>query len=86
LWQNVDGIDNHHVLFSANPLLVGVFTRLGETMLPLTYPVDELTPILNALEAEPPAQIATTELPREAAGGDGQESAASPARKWRIGG
>ena len=86
LWQNVDGIDNHHVLFSANPLLVGVFTRLGETMLPLTYPVDELTPILNALEAEPPAQIATTELPREAAGGGGQESAASPARKWRIGG
>ncbi|MCP5249428.1 MAG: metallophosphoesterase [Candidatus Accumulibacter sp.] len=62
LWPNVDGIDHHHVLFSANPRHVGVITRVGETMVPLTYAVDKLTPIINALEAEQPvvARAAST--------------------------
>lgn len=49
LWLNVDGIDNHHVLFSASPDKVGVFVRVGGQMIPLIYPVDSLTPIINAL-------------------------------------
>lgn len=49
LWLNVDGIANHHVLFSAHPDKVGVFTRVGDTMIPLIYPVDALTPIINAM-------------------------------------
>ena len=53
LWLDVDGIANHHVLFSANPEQVGVFTRVGGTMIPLVYPVDALTPIINALDQEP---------------------------------
>jgi len=53
LWLNVDAIRNHHVLFSAHPDWVGVFTRVDDTMIPLVYPVDSLTPIINALAAEP---------------------------------
>ncbi len=53
LWLNVDGIANHHVLFSANPERVGIFTRVGDTMIPLIYPVDALTPIINALDVAP---------------------------------
>ena len=53
LWLNVDGISNHHVLFSANPQEVGVFTRVDDLMVPLVYPVDALTPIINRLEGEP---------------------------------
>ena len=49
LWLNVDGIANHHVLFSADPEQVGVFTRVDDTMIPLSYPVDALTSIINAL-------------------------------------
>ncbi|WP_313950157.1 metallophosphoesterase [Accumulibacter sp.] len=62
LWLNVDGIGNHHVLFSANPRQVGVFTRVGETMVPLTYPVDALTRIVNAMKDEAPGLAPT--LPR----------------------
>ncbi|KFB66558.1 MAG: Calcineurin-like phosphoesterase [Candidatus Accumulibacter vicinus] len=53
LWLDVDGIANHHVLFSASPDQVGVFTRIGDTMVPLRYPVDALTPIINALDSAP---------------------------------
>lgn len=87
LWSNVDGIDHHHVLFSANPRHVGVFTRVGETMVPLTYAVDELTPIINALNVEPPL-LADAKLPP---GDDDDDQApahevvAEPARKWRFG-
>lgn len=49
VWLDVDGIANHHVLYSAHPEQVGVFTRVGNLMIPLTYPVDSLTPIMNAL-------------------------------------
>ena len=32
LWLDVDGIANHHVLFSAHPEQVGVFTRVDHTI------------------------------------------------------
>jgi len=53
LWLNVDGIANHHVLFSANLDQVGVFTRVNDQMIPMVYPVDALTPIINRLDVEP---------------------------------
>ena len=77
LWLNVDGIDNHHVLFSANPRHVGVFTRVGETMVPLTYAVDELTPIINAMQVEPSEQADS--------GSAGRAASRSPLRRWRRG-
>ena len=88
LWPNVDGIENHHVLFSANPRHVGVFTRVGETMVPLTYAVDELTPIINALQTEPLGLVDAAPLAADGAGGQpaDQASLAPPRRRWRIGG
>jgi hypothetical protein len=53
LWFDVDGITGHYVLFSANPDQVGVFTRVDGVMVPLVYPVDALTAIINRLAAEP---------------------------------
>lgn len=50
LWLDVDGIKHHHVLFSANPDQVGVFTRVDNVMIPLTYPVDAVTQIINRFE------------------------------------
>jgi len=52
LWLNVDGIANHHVLFSASPDQVGVFTRVGDAMVPLRYPVDAMTSVINALRVD----------------------------------
>ena len=49
VWLNVDAIRNHHLLFSAHPERVGVFTRVGNTMIPLVYAVDAATAIINAL-------------------------------------
>ena len=49
VWLNVDGIENHHVLFSACPDNVGVFARVGGKMIPLIYPVDALSSMINAL-------------------------------------
>lgn len=88
LWPNVDGIENHHVLFSANPRHVGVFTRVGETMVPLTYAVDELTPIINALQTEPLGLVDIVPVAAEVAEGQPTDkaSAAPSARRWRIGG
>jgi hypothetical protein len=57
LWLNVDGITNHHVLFSAHPDQVAVFTRVDGVMLPLVYPVDAVSAIINGLEDEAASQV-----------------------------
>ena len=49
VWLDSAGIANHHVLYSADPKQVGVFTRVGGTMVPLVYPVDPLQTIINRL-------------------------------------
>ncbi len=49
LWMNAGGIDNHHVLFGANTERIGVFTRIGERLLPLVYPSEPLLPLYNRL-------------------------------------
>ncbi|HPT48770.1 MAG TPA: metallophosphoesterase [Accumulibacter sp.] len=48
-WLNVDGMEQHHVLYSAKPEQVGLFTRVGGVMIPLVYPVDSLQAIINRL-------------------------------------
>lgn len=57
LWLNVDGITNHHVLFSAHPEHVAVFTRVEGVLVPLVYPVDAVSSILNGLEDEDASQV-----------------------------
>jgi hypothetical protein len=49
VWPNAGGIANHHVLFGANPQKVGVITRTGNGLLPLTYPTEPLLPVYNRL-------------------------------------
>ncbi|MBL8390263.1 MAG: metallophosphoesterase [Candidatus Accumulibacter sp.] len=57
LWLNVDGITNHHVLFSAHPDHVAVFTRVDGVLVPLVYPVDAVSSIINGLEEEDACQV-----------------------------
>lgn len=49
LWVNAGGIENHHVLFGANPHQVGVITRPRGKLVPLTYPSEPLLPVYNRL-------------------------------------
>ena len=53
LWINVGGIEHHDVVFSANKPWIGVFTRVGNRMIPLQYRAEELLPVINALEDVP---------------------------------
>jgi len=57
LWLNVDGITNHHVLFSAHPDHVAVFTRVDGVLVPLVYPVDAVSAIIGGLEEEDACQV-----------------------------
>jgi hypothetical protein len=50
MWLNAGGIENHHIVFSANLPWIGVFTRARGKMIPLSYHREELVPIINALE------------------------------------
>lgn len=47
LWLNAGGIRGHHVLFGAHPRWVGLVTRIGKHLLPLSYPAEPLTAVLN---------------------------------------
>lgn len=49
MWLNAGGIDNHHVVFGANPDWVGTITLVGKRLIPLRYPAEPLLPILNRL-------------------------------------
>lgn len=49
LWLNAGGIENHHIVFSANTPWIGVFTRVKDRMIPLRYRREELLPIVNGL-------------------------------------
>ena len=55
LWLNAGGLENHHVVFSASLHWVGVFTQIGNRMIPLRYPAERLLPIINGLDTEEPA-------------------------------
>lgn len=50
LWTHVDGIEDHHVLYSAALDWVGLFARVGEVMAPLRYPVEPLRQLIGALD------------------------------------
>ncbi len=53
MWLNVNGIKNHHVLYSARVGQVGVITRIGGVMVPLIYPVDAVTALIKQLKDQP---------------------------------
>lgn len=47
LWLNVGRINQHHILISARPDQVAIFTRVNGKMLPQIYPVEPLLDWLN---------------------------------------
>lgn len=49
LWMDVGGIDHHHVVFSGNKPWIGVVTRIGDNLVPLRYPTENLLSVINAL-------------------------------------
>lgn len=51
VWKNVNGIENHHILYSAHPDSLAVFIRGNRCMVPLEYPAESLVELTNALDA-----------------------------------
>ncbi len=49
IWQNVGSIKNHHILSSSNINGPGIFIRVKGRMIPLTYPSEPLTRLINRL-------------------------------------
>jgi len=47
LWENVGGISGHTIVYAGNPDWVGVMVQIGNTMYPLTYPVESLTELIS---------------------------------------
>ncbi len=48
-WMNAGNIENHHIVFSARPDSIGVFTRVAGKMVPLCYPTEDVRDIINTL-------------------------------------
>lgn len=53
MWLNINGIRNHHVLYSARLGQVGVVTRIGGVMVPLIYPVDAVMARIRQIKDAP---------------------------------
>ena len=49
LWLNAGDIMNHHIVYSAHLHSIGVFTRIGDGMIPLSYKTEPLLEAINAL-------------------------------------
>ncbi len=52
LWENVGGIENHHVIYGADDKWMGVITQIGNRMYPLRYPTEPLIPLINAIKTQ----------------------------------
>lgn len=48
-WSDAAGIENHHVIFGADPHRIGVITRVAGQLLPLRYSVEPLMTLYNRL-------------------------------------
>jgi hypothetical protein len=53
LWLDVEGIENHHIVYSAMTDQLSLFTRIGEHLVPLCYPTERLLSYINALPDSP---------------------------------
>ncbi len=49
VWENVGGIDNHFVLYSADSEQVGVLAVVDEGIYPLLYPAEPISEIIRAM-------------------------------------
>ncbi len=53
LWLDVEGIKNHHIVFSAMTDQLSLFTRIREHLVSLCYPTEHLLSYINALPNVP---------------------------------
>jgi len=51
LWLDAGGIPGHHVVFGAYSKWIGTLTRIGRHLMPMRFPVEPMTSILNQLVA-----------------------------------
>jgi predicted phosphodiesterase len=49
IWLNVAKIPNHHIVFSGRTSSIGMFTRIGEKLLPIIMPTEKLLDKINNL-------------------------------------
>jgi len=47
VWLNAGHIDHHHIIISARPDCIGMFTRIDGILIPEVYPTESLTAWLN---------------------------------------
>ena len=60
LWENVNDIENHFVVYSSDSKWVGLMAQIGDRLYPFRYPVEPMMSIINALpdeEEERPAAM-----------------------------
>jgi hypothetical protein len=48
IWADPNDIPNHYIVYTADPVWVGVIARVGEKMLPLRYPAEALSQFFPA--------------------------------------
>ena len=49
MWLEAGGIENHHIVFSANTPWIGLFTRVNKQMIPLCYHREDLLSLIDGL-------------------------------------
>jgi len=49
-WERVGDIDNHYVIYGGHDQCVGVITQVADQIYPFRYPVEQLIPLINAIE------------------------------------
>lgn len=47
IWENVDDIKNHHILYSSDSHWVGVMAQIGDKIYPFRYPVEQVSNTIN---------------------------------------
>ncbi|MCP4406210.1 MAG: serine/threonine protein phosphatase [Gammaproteobacteria bacterium] len=52
IWLNVIGIPRHHIVFSALPEQMGIFTRIDNEMVAQIYPAENLSPWVNQTQRD----------------------------------
>lgn len=50
IWKNVGAIKNHHIIFSAHQEGATILQQIKDDLIPLSYPAEPLTKLINDLE------------------------------------
>jgi hypothetical protein len=50
VWKNVGAIKNHHIIYSAHQQGPAIFQQIKEELIPLSYPAEPLTQLINDLK------------------------------------